>query len=294
MNGTTFFLSDVFGETKYSGNPLATFFGAGCLAAEEMQRIAREVNFSETTFVLADEPREGGYDVRIFTPGTEVDFAGHPTLGTAFFIREHLIRRPVEEVTLNLKAGKIPVVFRPGPVGEILWMRQVEPVFGDVLDAAPAAAALGISENDLDSRWPVEEVSTGLPHIIVPLQGLDALRRISLDRKGYDLLTGNSRAKVVLAFTAEPRDASHDLSVRVFPVALGISEDPATGSGNGCLAAYLVKHKYFGSGPIDLKAGQGHEIGRPSILYLKAGKKDGSLEVSVGGRVTPVARGVWG
>lgn len=288
----TYYLTDVFGESKYSGNALATFVDAGDLSGREMQAIARELNLSETTFVLSPLARDGGYDVRIFTPASEVDFAGHPTLGTAFVIRKHVIKQDVPIVTLNLKAGRVPVSFPDGEEGP-LWMKQVPPVFGSVLPSAPLAGVLGLDPSDIDPRRPVEEVSTGLPHIIVPLVGLDALKRVKIDAGAYDALIRTTWAKSILAFCFEGRSSEEGMAVRVFPVCYGIPEDPATGSGNGCLAAYLVRNRVLGGTSLEVTVGQGHEMGRPSRLFLRASEKDGATEVQVGGRVLPVAEGRW-
>jgi trans-2,3-dihydro-3-hydroxyanthranilate isomerase len=140
-----FFLVDVFAETKYAGNQLAVFRNGHGLSDREMQQLARETNFSETTFILSDEPRDGGFDVRIFTPNEEVPFAGHPTLGTAFVIQQQLIRRPVENVTLNLKVGRIPVRFSyVDAKPDVLWMTQKPPKFGPVFDRSRIARVLGM------------------------------------------------------------------------------------------------------------------------------------------------------
>lgn len=290
----TFYLTDVFGERRYSGNALATFIDAGHLPDGEMQGIARELNLSETTFVLSRRPGEGGgYGVRIFTPAAEVDFAGHPTLGTAFIIRRHLIGRDVPAVTLDLKAGRVPVAFPEGEDGP-LWMSQVPPVFGSVLPSGRLAGVLGLGPADIDLRWPVEEVSTGLPHIIVPLTNLDALRRVKIASAAYEALIRTTWAKSILVFCPEGRSAGEGIAVRVFPVCYGIPEDPATGSGNGCLAAFLVRNRVLGGTSLEVAAGQGHEMGRPSRLFLRASERAGRYEVQVGGVVLPVAQGLWG
>jgi len=148
----TFYLVDVFAERKYAGNPLAVFRDADELTSGEMQQIAREMNFSETTFVLSDEPRDGGYDVRIFTPVAEVPFAGHPTLGTAYVIRQEITGNAVEQVNLNLKLRQIPVTFGREEDRSILWMKQKSPDFGDTSDPAPMAALLGLSAEQIDAR----------------------------------------------------------------------------------------------------------------------------------------------
>jgi trans-2,3-dihydro-3-hydroxyanthranilate isomerase len=291
---TKFFFTDVFSRGKYAGNQLATFTQCASLSDEEMQHIAHEINFSETTFILSDEPKGGGYDVRIFTPKAEIDFAGHPTLGTAYIIRKHIIQKPLNRVVLNLKVGQVPVEFPEGNGDGTLWMKQAEPTFGKVLNIEHVAKVLSLEEEDIDVRWPIEEVSTGLPFIIVPLTSLDALRRVSISRELYDELIRESWAKIVLTFCPGGYSEGQELGVRVFPIYLGISEDPATGSGNGCLAAYLVKNRYLGSDRIDLATGQGYEIGRSSHICLRAQRQDEGIEVHVGGQVVPIAEGRWG
>ena len=291
---TTFIITDVFGEKKYSGNPLATFLNANHFSDREMQQIAREINFSETTFVLSSKPEKGGYTTRIFTPASEVDFAGHPTLGTAFVIQKHLLKKETNRIVLNLKVGQVPVDFVGHGHSTCLWMKQIEPRFGDILGPNRIADVLSLRIDDIDTRWPVEEVSTGLPHLIVPLKSLDVLRRVCIQKDSYDNLTENAWAKIILTFCPEGYTPQQKLGVRVFPIAYGIPEDPATGSGNGCLAAYLVKNGYFQSESIDLAAGQGYEINRPSTLYLKADIVKGKIHVSVGGRVVQIASGSWG
>ena len=289
-----FVITDVFAESRYSGNQLATFPEASSLSVEEMQQITREINFSETTFVLSGPQDNGGYRVRIFTPGCEVDFAGHPTLGTAAVIRNHLGRKPVNQVMLNLNVGPVPVTWQDPENHEgILWMNQVEPVFGNSTDAARIAGALGLDRADLDTRWPVESVSTGLAHHIVPLKNMEALKKAAVQRAFYEPLISQSDTKSILVFCPGGYTDLQDLGVRVFDDYYGIPEDPATGSGNGCLAAYLVRHRYFGDSPVDIQTGQGYEIGRPSTLRLKAYEKAGRIHVKVGGKVIQIAEGVW-
>jgi trans-2,3-dihydro-3-hydroxyanthranilate isomerase len=291
-----FYIADVFGKEKYSGNQLATFLDCGHLSGKEMQAMAREINFSESTFILSNEQQEnGGYDVRIFTPGAEVDFAGHPTLGTAYIIQQHLSSQPVEKVVLNLKVGQIPVFFLQDETGEsILWMKQVEPIFKENLEPSVLARVLDLEESDIDAQWPVQQVSTGLPQVIVPLKSSDALNRAAVQKGLFWELCEQWWAKSILIFCPGGYTEEQQLKVRVFVDYYNIPEDPATGSGNGCLAAYLVKNRYFGTSSIDIKTGQGYKIGRPSTLYLKASEENGSINVSVGGQVVPIAEGYWG
>jgi len=276
---------DVFAEEKYAGNQLAVVRGGAGLSDETLRKIALEMNYSETTFLLAEEERDGGYDVRIFTPGGEIPFAGHPTLGTAFVIRQEILTEPVERVTLNLKAGKIPVT-----IGEVLWMRQLPPTFGSTLDPAGTARFLGLEVEDLDARCPVQEVSTGLPAIVVPLKSLDALRRCKVDWERCVELDGSG--KNVYVFCAEAHEnGPGDLSARMFANDIGVPEDPASGSAAGCLAGYLVEQRYYETDSIDVRVEQGYEIRRPSLLYLRAEKEGAETSVYVGGKVQMVARG---
>jgi trans-2,3-dihydro-3-hydroxyanthranilate isomerase len=280
-----FYIVDVFAEEKYSGNQLAVVRGGAGLPDESLQKIALEMNYSETTFVLSEEESEGGYDIRIFTPSDEVPFAGHPTLGTAYVIQHEILASPVERITLKLKAGEIPVTF-----GEVLWMRQLPPTFGAILDSALFARTLNLETADLDDRSPVQEVSTGLPALIVPLRDLDALRRCKVDWERYAEVA--DPGKILYVFCQEPHDdGPGDLSARMFANDLGVPEDPATGSAAGCLAAYLLEHGYLGTYYVDTRVEQGYEIDRPSLLYLRASRDGDEIGVDVGGKVQMVARG---
>jgi trans-2,3-dihydro-3-hydroxyanthranilate isomerase len=290
----TFYIVDVFAERKYAGNQLAVFRDAGRLSARDMQQIARETNFSETTFILSDAPRKGGYDVRIFTPAEEVPFAGHPTLGTACIIRDEIMEMPVQQVVLNLKIGPVPVAFHRNENGaENLWMRQIPPTFSRRLEASPVADALGLDVGELDERFPIEEVSTGLPFVLAPLKTLASLRRIRVNLPAYHALIEPLTAKAIFVFCPETYEAQNDLSARMFAERLGAPEDPATGSAGGCLAAYLVAHRYFGRREIDICVEQGVEMGRPSLLLLRAQDDPAGVEIHVGGKVVRVAHGEW-
>jgi trans-2,3-dihydro-3-hydroxyanthranilate isomerase len=288
MKPLRFYIVDVFAESKYAGNQLAVFRDAGELSGAEMQALARETNFSETTFILTDEPTNGGFDVRIFTPMEEVPFAGHPTLGTAHIIREEILRRGSADVLLNLKVGQIPVRFGQDGYG---WMKQVQPVFGEQHDPETLASVLGLGASEMDERFPVEEVSTGLPFFIVPLKSIAALKRARVDKQKYLDLISRTDAKGILVFCPETHEPGNDISVRVFVDCFGIPEDPATGSGNGCLAGYLVKHRYLGQSSINIRSEQGYEIGRPSLLLLKAEQGKAGIDIFVGGKSILVARG---
>jgi trans-2,3-dihydro-3-hydroxyanthranilate isomerase len=292
MNKPNFYIVDVFAEAKYAGNQLAVIAGAGGLSGDEMQEIAKEMNYSETTFILSDKPRDGGYDVRIFTPDVEVPFAGHPTLGTAFVIQQEIIGQQVETINLNLEIGQIPVTFNyDGQQTGVLWLKPKEPVFGDVFDAGQVQRFLTIEKEDIDQRFPIQQVSAGIPFIFVPLKTLDAVKRagIIMD-KLLDWVDARGTSREVFVFCPEAYHKDNNINARMFAECVGVPEDPATGSANCCLAAYLVKHRYFESGKIDVRVEQGYEIGRPSLLYLQAEEIDGKIDVAVGGKVVMIAK----
>lgn len=287
MSSYPFYIVDVFAERKYAGNQLAVIRHAQPLSKEEMQRIASEMHFSETTFIMSDKLKNGGYNVRIFTPEEELPFAGHPTLGTAYVIIHEILKKPASKVNLNLGVGQIPVTVK----GDILWMRQVQPSFIKTFDAMELAPILGLDDSDIDGRFPIQEVSTGIPFTIVPLRSLDAVQRIIIDLKRFQEFSPGSENIGILAFCPGAIEKGNDLHVRVFTKYPSVPEDPATGSGNGCLTAYLVKHRYFGEPKINIKAEQGYEINRPSILHLHGEEKSGKYNIMVGGKAVLVARG---
>ena len=287
-----FYIVDVFAESRLAGNQLAVFRDCADLSTETMQRIAQEMHYSETTFVTSEVPKNGGYDVRVFTPAFELPFAGHPTLGTAFIIQSQIIGRPVEKVTLNMKVGQIPVTFSyKGQMTDVLWMRQRPPKFGRTFSRARLAKALGLKVSEIDQKFPIELIDTGVPFVIVPVTGLKAIKRIKVDGAELARLFEETDSSVILVFTRETYSKKNDLNVRVLGLPNNIPEDPATGSGNGCLAAYLVKHRYFGKDSIDLSVEQGYEINRRSLLLLRADVTPSGIEVNIGGRVQPVASG---
>ncbi len=169
-------------------------------------------------------------------------------------------------------------------------MHQTSPTFGDIFDPRQLSRVLGIEDADLDERTPIQEISTGLPCIVVRLKTLGALKRCQVDHDAYYDVIWTTQAKATLVFTSESYDKA-DLSARFFADYYGVPEDPATGSANGCLAEYLVEHGYFDTDRINVQGEQGYEIGRPSLLYLRAEKAEGETNVYGGGKVQMVAKG---
>jgi trans-2,3-dihydro-3-hydroxyanthranilate isomerase len=283
-----FYIVDVFAEYKYEGNQLAVVVSEDILSDAMMQKIAKEMHFSETTFITSVE----NYDVRIFTPKTELEFAGHPILGTAYILKKFFIKEKIKTISLNIKLGSIAVLFKyKGDVITEVWMEHKQPSFHGFFAPDLLAEVLSIKEDDVDTRFNIQEVSTGSPTIIVPLKTLDAVKRAKINPTVYNKLIENIQAKTILIFCPETYVKNNDLNVRFFADYYGVPEDPATGSAAGSLASYLVRHEYFGKNIIDIKVEQGYEIGRKSLLLLRAEKKDNKFYVMVGGSVYLVAEG---
>lgn len=280
-----FYIVDCFAQAKYQGNQLAVFVPDRPVSDREMQQIANEMGFSETSFILSGKQPDGGYDVRIFTPAVEVPFAGHPALGTAYVIQTRFENSAAQEIRLNLKAGQIPVFVD----GSGLAMRQNQPEFGITIEKSAVAPALSIREEDIRDDYPVQEVSTGLEAVIVPLKTVEALERCRVDHDRLHAFHQAYRKCNVLAFV--PQGAG--LRVRVFMDDPGFLEDPATGSANGDLAAYLLYHRFFAGSELSYTVSQGGEMGRPSTLLVRAGLQNGVYTIYVGGQAHIIASGQW-
>jgi trans-2,3-dihydro-3-hydroxyanthranilate isomerase len=286
----SFIQLDVFAARALEGNPLAVFPDARGLTDAEMQAIAREMNLSETTFILprpAETEREHGVRVRIFTVAQELPFAGHPALGTAAVI--HAAGGGADaDVRLELGVGTIPVSFREENGRAFGEMRQRDPELGAVHDPVAIARAAGLPPDDLAPDLPVQTVSTGLPFTIVPLRSLDAIQRLRLDVASaaeYSERSGGGFFYFVSRETVHPAAKLH---VRM--IFYG-GEDPATGSAAGCCAAWAVAHGVIAPGAAAMIE-QGLECGRPSRIFVSARREDGRItDVRVGGHSVEVARG---
>jgi trans-2,3-dihydro-3-hydroxyanthranilate isomerase len=288
-------LVDVFAERPLEGNQLAIFTDGRGLSTQQMQALAKETNLSETTFVIPRDAaieRERGVQVRIFTVEEELEFAGHPTLGTASWLYwNHPALKGAAAITLDLRVGPIPVRFDPPAAGEdgvFGTMRQNDPTFGAIHDPSAIAAALNLSLDDLDPTLPVQTVSTGMAFCIVPLRSLEVAARLAIPQHSALEYLKGSDAKFFHCITRADAASGADWHARM---QFYNGEDPATGSASGCTIAYLVEHQQAASGkPIVLE--QGIEMHRPSRIHVKASIVDGAVrEVFVGGRTIPVATG---
>lgn len=283
-----FYIVDCFAQQKYQGNQLAVFLPEEELSTEEMQQIALEMHFSEVSFICSGKQKNGGYRVRIFTPDTEVPFAGHPTLGTAYIIWKMLENGESDQVILNLDAGAIPVSVE----GDILTMSQNPPAYGETVDKSILAEILSVDADLIRDDYPIQWVSTGLAAYIIPMVNAEAVKQCKVNHERFAHFFLEHDKCSLLMFSVE---SGNELKVRVFMDDTGFLEDPATGSANGDLAGYLLKHDVLGSGKtLAYTVYQGAEARRPSVLNIRAEEKDGSYAILVGGSAFLVAEGNWG
>jgi trans-2,3-dihydro-3-hydroxyanthranilate isomerase len=281
---------DVFSSRPFEGNSLAVFPDGRGLSDQEMQTLAREMNLSETTFILPGDKaveRERGVRTRIFTVQEELPFAGHPTLGTAFLLRGST---GAGEVALDLKVGRVPVRFEETSgqpaFGE---MTQVEPKFGAAHDRETVVRATSLRDGDIDPSLPIQTVSTGLVFTVVPLRGLEAIRRLQVDLKSAgEYLERSGGGKFFYFVTRETVDPEARLHARML---FYNGEDPATGSAAGCTAAWMVANRVAQPDERVLIE-QGVEMLRPSRIFVRAGRMDDRVvNVRVGGNAVEVLRG---
>jgi trans-2,3-dihydro-3-hydroxyanthranilate isomerase len=303
MRSYRFIQVDVFTREPFGGNPLAVFHQAEGLGDEEMQQLAKEMNLSETTFVLPSREPGADFRVRIFTPTSELPFAGHPVVGTHWvlaYLGRVELREPVTKVCFELGVGVLPADLHVvGDRVERVVMTQADPTFHAVLeDVGELARGLGLPPEAItETGLPVQVVSTGMPQMMVPVRCLADVQRLGADRLDIASLTRVCRGlgiDCVMVFTLETEGAEATVHTRLFAPSLGVPEDPATGSANGALGAYLVRHRVV---PVTepttyITSEQGLELGRPSTLYVEVDSRGAEIaSVRVGGEVVAMAEG---
>jgi trans-2,3-dihydro-3-hydroxyanthranilate isomerase len=280
---------DVFTGLALTGNSLAVFLDGRGLGTDQMQALAREMNLSETTFILPGEgaaEKNRGVRVRIFTVHEELPFAGHPTLGTAFVLRGE---SGAPEVRLDLNVGTVPVRFTEDAAQPVFGeMTQKDPEFGAIHDVEAVARLTGLSAADFDSSAPIQTVSTGVPFTIVPLRSLKTLQKLRLDLDGSVDYLASSGGKFFYFVCRETVDRKARLHARMI---FYNGDDPATGSAAGCCAAWMVAHGVAASDE-QVLIEQGLEVHRPSRIFVRAEKRDNHVvNVRVGGNCVEVLRG---
>ncbi|TKB53819.1 MAG: PhzF family phenazine biosynthesis protein [Nitrospira sp.] len=297
-----FYQADVFTEDPFGGNPVAVFPDAHGLADHQLQQIAREMNLSETVFVLPPTDQAAVVRLRIFTPTQEIPFAGHPVLGT-FYVLAQLglvaVTDGITRVMQECNIGLFPVELyaQDGELTRVV-MTQPKPEFLGPVDAIEdvykIAGALGLAKYAItDMKWPIEVVSTGLPVLIVPVRTLTAVRSIQPNASAIMDICSRFGANGIMVFTTVTVEPSSTVHARMFAPSIGILEDPATGSASGALGAYLVQKGVVDVAPTtDIVVEQGYEIERPSQIFVRVESDDDIIKtVKVGGQCVMVVEG---
>ncbi len=288
-----FYQVDVFTDHIFGGNPLAVFTTGQDFREEHLQRVAREMNLSETTFVYPATHDEADFDVRIFTPTKEIPFAGHPTLGTAYVLRKNgLAAGDKNPLRLNFQAGIISVWsnndgdFMQHPAAETLHeLSRSEEI-------AAVATALGLPRNCLDDTLLIQVVSTGLPALLVPINSLQAMRKININLQILHRLLAPLGVDMIYPFCRETMQTENTVHSRAFAPGLGIPEDPATGSAAGAMGAYWAGLENNRDGELNMVIEQGYEMNRPSTINVEVAKRGGKIQkILVGGQTQLVFTG---
>lgn len=281
-----FYIVDVFATHKFSGNQVAVLVleRESHLSDDEMLEIAKEMNFTQTCFIVMEDD---AYHVRTFMPKIEIPFSGDPALAAAFIINQVLSEVPKESVLLKLQSGIIEIQHQD----DVYWMESPQSTFGRIYDKILLSRVLGLEAEDMCDNPPIQQVSIGVPYIIVPIKNLKIMKEITINKERSSWLTQRAKASCVLAYCNESVDEGNDYHIRVFAESLGIPEDPASGSGIGSLAAYLAKYSLSAEDGFQIRVEQGYEIGRPSILKAKVHKLTDHLQIAIGGKVKLTSQG---
>jgi trans-2,3-dihydro-3-hydroxyanthranilate isomerase len=276
---------DVFTRHALEGNPLAVFPDASGIDDLTMQRIARELNLSETVFVLPATRSGCAWRLRIFTPTREMVFAGHPTVGGSFvLLDENLVPRDSERFVLDEKVGPVPIRVERGD-RPLIWLTTPPIYEGETFDRTTCAQALGLATNDLLPINP-QLLSAGNPNIYIPLKDKEAVDRASIDVSGVKAICGNRTEPVCIFVFAPTAGGAYS---RMFAPELGLVEDPATGSATGPLALFMMKHQLAPCADGSrFESEQGTKMGRRSILHIQIHGETGQNGIEVGGYVTPL------
>ncbi|MFV8326805.1 PhzF family phenazine biosynthesis protein [Flavobacterium sp. ZS1P14] len=282
----SFYIVDVFAEKKYAGNQLAVFLGADVLSAEEMQKIAREINFAESTFITKVEPENSRAAIRIFTPEHEMKFAGHPIIGTSWVLMNKIFENQPEKIRLSVPIGEIPV----HQSGDLVWLQAAQPEFLDAFSAEDFLSFSNLSRADFDGEFPIQEVSTGSAFVIVALKNKKALAHLMLDKvKTNEWLHAHCKTnhRALYFYCLE----GTELSSRMLYVEDNqLKEDAATGSASTCLQAFLLKYH---APEIQIINHQGDFINRSSQIYFDGKLTENHFDIKIGGKTQFIAKGEW-
>ncbi len=281
-----FYIVDVFTEKKYAGNQLAVFLDANSLSTEQMQQVAREINFAESTFVTKIDSEKSTATIRIFTPEHEMQFAGHPIIGTSWVLMHKVLKNQPDKITVSVPVSEIPV----RQVGDLVWLQAAQPQFLDVFSKEDFKIFSNLSSTDFEDNFPIQEVTTGSAFVIVPLKTKNALQNLILDKEKTNewlkkYCKTNHRALYFYCIEDEK------LSSRMLCIENNqLIEDAATGSASTCLQAFLLK--YYAT-EIQMINHQGDFINRPSQIYFDGKLTNNDFDINIGGKSQFIAKGDW-
>ena len=281
-----FYIVDVFTEKKYAGNQLAVFLDANSLSTEQMQQVAREINFAESTFVTKRDGQKCTATIRIFTPEHEMQFAGHPIIGTSWVLMHKVFENKPDKITVSVPVGEIPV----RQAGDLVWLQAAQPQFLDVFLKQDFTIFSNLSTTDIDDSFPIQEVTTGSAFVIVPVKTKNALQNLILDKeKTNEWLKNHCKTnhRALYFYCIE----DEKLSSRMLCIENNqLIEDAATGSASTCLQAFLLK--YYAT-EIQMINHQGDFINRPSQIYFDGKVTANNYDINIGGKSQFIAKGDW-
>lgn len=281
-----FYIVDVFAEKKYSGNQLAVFTGADVLNTEEMQKIAREINFAESTFITKLDDANSVAEIRIFTPEHEMQFAGHPIIGTSWVLMNRIFENQPKNISLSVPIGVIPIF----QSGDLVWLQAAQPQFLDIFSAEGFLKFSNLSITDFDDEFSIQEVTTGSAFVIVPLKSKKALENLVLDKVEMDQwLQAHCKTnhRAIYFYCLEENNL---VSRMLYIEDNQLKEDSATGSASTCLQAFLLK--YY-SDEIQIVNHQGEFINRASQIYFDGKLANNHFDIKIGGKTQFIAKGEW-
>jgi len=281
-----FYIVDVFTEKKYAGNQLAVFLDAHSLSTEQMQLIAREINFAESTFVTQLDAKKNTATIRIFTPEHEMQFAGHPIIGTSWVLMHKVFENKPDKITVSVPVGEIPV----RQVGDLVWLQAAQPQFLDTFSKEDFTMFSNLSSTDFKDTFPIQEVTTGSAFVLVPLKNKKALENLILDKdKMNNWLQANCKTSHRAFYFFCLEDAK--LSSRMLCVENNqLIEDAATGSASTCLQAFILKYH---APEIQIINHQGESINRQSQIYFDGKLTNNHFDINIGGKSQFIAKGDW-
>ena len=281
-----FYIVDVFTNAKYAGNQLAVFFGAESLSKDKMQQIAKEINFAESTFITHINEEDKTATIKIFTPEHEMQFAGHPIIGTSWILINKIFKNNPSKITVQVPVGTIPVHEKDG----FIWLQAAQPTFLDTYVKDDFAVFSTLSQEDFNEAFPIQEVTTGSAFIMVPVKNNEVLSKIVLDKnKAEQWLRQNCKTphRAFYFFCLE----NEKLSSRMMCIENNqLIEDAATGSASTCLQAFLL---HYHNPEIKLVNHQGYAMQRPSQIYFDGIKSGEDYDIKIGGKSQFLAKGTW-